>query len=205
MNDERYSDEVSPERLSRLADFFNEAGMLRSVARSGFAFLGSGKESVAEHSFRVCVIGFVLARLARADAAKVTFLCLFHDLHEARTGDFNYVNHRYNTCRARDALSDALSGTGLENEILSYWDELEAADTAEAKLASDADQLDLILNLQAELRKGNEFAREWLDSALKRLKTEAGRAMADVVLRTDPNAWWYERFEKSWWVNHRQK
>lgn len=191
--------------LLRLADLFNEAGMLRRIARSGFAFLGSGGESVAEHSFRTAIIGYALAKLSGADAALTTCLCLFHDLHEARTGDFNYVNHRYDSCDARRALADACVGTGLEDDLLGYWDKLCANDSLEAKIANDADQLDLICNLGEELSRGNEFAREWLDSALKRLRTDAARNMAEAILKVDPNNWWYARIEKDWWINHGKK
>lgn len=189
-------------RLSRLADLFNEAGMLKNIPRSGFPFLGSGRENVAEHSFRVSVIGFVLARLAGIDPARVCYLCIFHDLHEARTGDFNYVNHRYDTCDATAAIEDATRGTGLEEEILSFWKELEAKESLEAKLAHDADQLDLICNLQTELSRGNEFAKDWLDSALKRLRTQWGQDLADTILRTNPHHWWYDMVEKDWWIFH---
>lgn len=194
--------EATPERLERLADFCNEVGMLRRTPRSGYAFLGSGRESVAEHSYRTTVLGYILARMAGVEPTRVVMLCLFHDLHEARTGDFNYVNHRYDTCRARAALEDATEGTGLGPEILGAWDEIEAAQSPASRLAHDADQLDLICNLQTELSRGNEFAREWLDSALKRLRTPEGRELADTVLRTDPNRWWYGRVEKDWWVRH---
>lgn len=193
--------EINPERLSRIADFFNEAGMLKNISRSGFAFLGTGRENVAEHSFRTSIIGFVLAKLAGANIPQVTFLCLFHDLHEARTGDFNYVNHLYNQCNAEQALVDALEGTGLEECIMDFWKKLEADDSLEAHLAHDADQLDLICNLQMELSKGNEFAKEWLDSALKRLKTPLAREIAEAILKTDPNNWWYGRVNKNWWVD----
>ena len=181
------SKQLSAEQLGRLADFCNEVGMLRHTPRSGYAFLGSGKENVAEHSYRVSVLGYALARLAGADPARVTFLCLFHDLHEARTGDFNYVNHRYNQCRAREALEDATQGTGLAEDILGF-----------------SDQLDLICNLHVELSKGNAFAEEWLDSALKRLRTPLARELAEAVLRTDPNRWWYGQVDKGWWVHHRK-
>ncbi|MBD5416124.1 MAG: HD domain-containing protein [Desulfovibrio sp.] len=176
--------------------------MLRHTPRSGYAFLGSGKESVAEHSYRTTVLGYMLARMAGLDPSRVVMLCLFHDLHEARTGDFNYVNHRYDTCRARAALEDGTAGTGLADDILGAWDELEDAQTDAARLAHDADQLDLICNLQTELSRGNEFAREWLDSALKRLRTPQGRELAEAILRTDPNRWWYGRVDKDWWVRH---
>lgn len=190
------------QRLSRLVDLFNEAGMLRKIPRSGFPFLGSGSENVAEHSYRVSIIGYVLARLAGIDPARVCYLCLFHDLHEARTGDFNYVNHRYDTCDALAAIKDATRGTGLEEEILSYWKELEDRESLESQLAHDADQLDLICNLQTELHRGNDFARDWLDSALKRLRTSWGRDIADSILRSSPQRWWYDMVEKDWWIHH---
>ena len=191
-------------RLERLADFFNEVGMLRHTPRTGYAFLGSGKENVAEHSYRVSVMGYVLARMCGLDPARVTFLCLFHDLHEARTGDFNYVNHRYDQCQARRALEDCVDGTGLEADVLPLWDELAAGASPEAVLAHDADQLDLICNLKAEIDKGNAFASQWLESAVKRLRSPEARELAEVVLRTDHNRWWYGRVEKDWWVRRNQ-
>lgn len=205
MDPENSSSFQNRHQLERLADFCNELGMLRNIPRSGFPFLGSGKENVAEHSFRTTAIGFILAKLAGIDPAHVILLCLFHDLHEARTGDFNYVNHRYDSCKAREALQDASRGTGLEKELLAHWDELEAKDTPEALYAHDADQLDLICNLQLELSRGNNFAREWLDSALKRLRTPEAKDLADQILRVDPNNWWYGQVEKDWWVHHGQE
>ncbi|MDO9630796.1 MAG: HD domain-containing protein, partial [Humidesulfovibrio sp.] len=53
--------------LTRLADFLFECGMLRKTPRTGYQFLGSGAENVAEHSFRTAVVGFVLAKMAGAD------------------------------------------------------------------------------------------------------------------------------------------
>ena len=197
--------EFTTARLERLADFFNEVGMLRHTPRTGYAFLGSGKENVAEHSYRVSVMGYVLARMYGLDPARVTFLCLFHDLHEARTGDFNYVNHRYDQCQARCALEDCVDGTGLEVDVLPLWDELAAGASPESVLAHDADQLDLICNLKAELDKGNAFASQWLESAVKRLRSPEARELAEVVLRTDHNRWWYVRVEKDWWVRRNQE
>lgn len=194
--------EMPDGEIDRLADLLNEAGMLKSLPRSGYAFLGSGRETVAEHSYRASIIGFILARLAGIDPARVVFLCLFHDLHEARTGDFNYVNHRYDTCRAREALGDAVSGTGLEQEIMGFFDEFCSKESLCAILARDADQLDLICNLRVELARGNQFAADWIDSALKRLKTREGKKLANAILRADPNRWWHANVDKSWWIDH---
>lgn len=175
----------------RLVDFLQEVGMLRHTPRSGYAFLGSGRESVAEHSHRTAVIGYVLARRTGNDPARTVMLCLLHDLPEARTGDFNYVNKRYNTCRERDAFQDAVEGTGLEEEFLAFWDEQAARETPESILAHDADQLDLLLNLKREHDLGNSYAAVWSDSVVQRLRTDVARELAQVIRETDHTAWWF--------------
>jgi len=187
------------DRLTRLADLVFEAGMLRKTPRTGYQFLGSGAENVAEHSFRTALIGFVLASQAGADPYRTMALCLFHDLPEARTGDFNYVNKLYNKTDPRRALTDALAGTGLSATILPLHDELEAAATPEAQLAQDADQIDLIANLKEELDLGNRYATDWIEAALGRLRTEAGRTLAATVATTDHAAWWFLGPDRGWW------
>jgi putative hydrolase of HD superfamily len=186
-------------RLHRIVDFFNEVGMLRFTPRTGYQFLGSGKENVAEHSFRAAIIAWTLARMAGADAQRAALICLFHDLPEARTGDFNYVNRIYNTTQPRKALEDALFGTGLAGDVLAFWDELEHNASPEAKLACDADNLDLILNLKRELDLGNKAAAEWLNCALQRLHTPVGKELARSIMETDHNAWWFQGPDASWW------
>lgn len=64
--------------LKAIADFLFEVGMLKRTPRSGFQFLGTGKETVAEHSLRCAVIGYTLSRMSGAgDTAKVVLMCLF--------------------------------------------------------------------------------------------------------------------------------
>jgi len=193
------------DRLTRIVDFLNECGMLRKTPRTGYQFLGSGSEDVAQHSFRTAVIGHVLALMAGADVARTTYMCLFHDLHEARTGDFNYVNRIYNKSTRTQALEHATMGTGLEEDVLGYWKELEETETLEAKLAQDADQIDFILNLKEEWDQGNRYAGDWLEMAVQRVRTEWGRELAETVARTDHKDWWFLGPDKDWWTRKNGK
>lgn len=192
-------------RMKRLADFLFEAGMLRRTPRSGYQFLGSGEENVAEHSFRAALIGYVLAHLAGADAERTAMLCLIHDFHEARTGDFNYVNSIYNSSRPRTAMRHALKGTGLTACLLPLWDEQAAGESPEAALADDADQIDLILNLVEYRNLGNPYAAKWLEAALARLRTAEGRELAAHIAASDHTDWWFKGPDSDWWVRKGQK
>jgi putative hydrolase of HD superfamily len=187
-------------RAARLADFLFEAGMLRKTPRTGYQFLGSGKENVAEHSFRAALVGFVLAEMAGADAEHTAMLCLIHDFHEARTGDFNYVNSIYNSSKQRLAMEHALKGTGLRETLLPLWDEQDAEESPEALLAKDADQIDLMLNLVEERNLGNPYAAKWLEAALPRLVTPAGKELAEAILHSDHTDWWFKGPSPDWWV-----
>lgn len=186
-------------RITRLVDFLNECGMLRRTPRTGYQFLGTGQENVAEHSFRTAVIGFVLAQMAGANKERTALLCLFHDLHEARTGDFNYVNRIYNSSTRTQALADCLAGTGLAPDLMPMWEELEETASLEAKLAQDADQLDLMLNLKEQSDLGNAYADKWLAAAKERLRTPEGQELARAVLETDHTDWWYLGPDQAWW------
>ena len=185
--------------LDRLTDFLFEALMLKRTPRSGYQFLGHGAETVAEHSFGVIVLAFALVRLnGRADLPRTLKLALFHDLAEARTGDLNYLNKRYAEADEGRAMADALSGLSFGPELMENWQEWRAGETLEARLAADADQLDMILELRRLQTLGSAQAREWLHYAQKRLKTPEGQALFEEISQADPERWWFERRDDYW-------
>ncbi len=187
--------------MKSIASFLFEVGMLKRTPRSGLQFLGSGSESVAEHAFRVTCIGYVLARLEPdVDEARLIKLCLLHDLHEARTGDLNYMNKKYLRADEDLAVEHMTRSLPFGEDIRDAVGEFNSGDTREAALANDADQLDLILMLKEQQDLGNTYAAEWIDFALKRLKTESGKTLAGHILKTDWTHWWFED-KSDWWVN----
>ncbi|MDR1920846.1 MAG: HD domain-containing protein, partial [Candidatus Adiutrix sp.] len=124
---------------ARLADFLFEAMMLKRTPRTGYQFLGHGRESVAEHSFGVVVLAFVLARMnGAACLEKMLKLAVFHDLAEARTGDLNYMNKRYAVMDEDRAMTDAAEGLPFGDELAGLWNEWRSGDSLEARLAADA-------------------------------------------------------------------
>jgi len=82
--------------LAGTATFLFEMGQLKNLPRSGWLLLGiTQPESVAEHSFRVAMVGLVLASIEGGDIGHVTALCLMHDAHETRIGDVPSVGRAY--------------------------------------------------------------------------------------------------------------
>ena len=191
--------------MKNIANFLFEAGMLKRTPSTGFQFLGSGAESVAEHIFRTIYIGYTLGNLIKGvDTDKLIKMCLFHDLPEARTGDLNYVNKKYVKADIEKAVDDLAATVPFGGEIKELVLEFERGETAEAKLAYDADQLELILALKEYKDVGSKYADEWLEFAIKRLKTDMARDLAKTILETDSSLWWFS--EKSdWWVRGKEE
>jgi putative hydrolase of HD superfamily len=187
--------------MDAIANFLFEVGMLKRTPRTGLQFLGSGEESVAEHVFRVVFIGYALARLEQdVDELKVLKMCFLHDLPEARIGDLNYVNKKYVTADETKALRDLAETIPFGGDIEQIIEEFNRAETREAQLANDADQLELILMLKEYKDLGNKYADEWISYALKRLRTEKSQALAHAIIDTDSTSWWFKD-KSDWWIN----
>jgi putative hydrolase of HD superfamily len=187
--------------MDAIANFLFEVGMLKRTPRTGLQFLGSGEESVAEHVFRVVFIGYALARMEQdVDELKVLKMCFLHDLPEARIGDLNYVNKKYVTADETKAIRDLAETIPFGGDIEQVIEEFNRAETREAQLANDADQLELILMLKEYKDLGNKYADEWISFALKRLRTEKAQALARAIIDTDSTSWWFKD-KSDWWIN----
>ena len=191
--------------MDNIANFLFETGMLNKTPRSGYQFLGSGKESVAEHTLRTVFVGYTLCKTdASLNELRVLKMCVFHDLPEARTGDMNYVNKKYVKVDEEKAVRELTEDLPFGSDIKSSIDEFNRKETKEALIARDADQIALILQLKEYGDLGNKYAEEWINFAMLRLSTEAGKKLAQRVIKTDYSNWWFKD-KSDWWVNGNKK
>ena len=187
--------------MENIADFLFEVGMLCKTPRSGCQFLGSGRESVAEHVLRTVFIGYALCKLNPSlEELRVLKMCVFHDLPKARTGDMNYVNKKYVQVDETKAVKELTEGLFFGDDIRKSIEEFNAKETKESLIARDADQIALILQLKEYGDLGNKYSEEWIKYALQRLCTDEGKKLAARIIQTDSSHWWFK--EKSdWWIN----
>ena len=189
--------------MTQIINLLNEIEMLSAIPRSGFAFLGSGSQSIAEHSYQATLVAYVLARLypQPLDMHKLVMMCLFHDLPEARIGDLNYFQKKYVAPRLDKALEDIEKASFLGPEIVAFIKEYEEGKTPEAQLAHDADQLELFLILKQEEERGNKKAAEWMANLTKRLQTDIGKQVAEAIRQTPSDAWWHQNKSDPHWID----
>jgi putative hydrolase of HD superfamily len=177
--------------MKALVDFLFEAGFLKRLTRSGYAYLGSGDESVADHICRTLYIAYVLGQLSDGvDMGRLLKMCLFHDFPEARTGDLNYVNKKYVKANEEKVLSELSERLPFGEEIEALIREFNDKKTPEAILANDADQLDLLFHVKEQADRGNLQTGPWVEYACERLSSEPARKLARLAMDTDSTDWW---------------
>ncbi|MFP4256410.1 MAG: HD domain-containing protein [Desulfobacterales bacterium] len=183
--------------MKAIADLLFEARILKDIPRAGFAFLGAGRESVAEHCFAATFIAYVMSQMdPDADSGRLVNMCLVHDLPEARTGDLNYVQKKYVQADEKQAVDDATKDLPFGGAVRDLMDEFNRQVTREAKLAHDADQLAFILDLKTISDLGCSSPENWLPVVRSRLKTELGRNLAAEICGRSWDAWWREDYSE---------
>jgi len=137
------------ELQARLA-FLREAERLKDTLRSGVTASGR-QESVAEHSWRLCLTVLAFADLLPdIDPLRLLKLVIIHDLGEIYEGDVPAIHQRADDGRdARERadfhrLTERLPDA-LRTEFRALYDEYAAASTPEAVLAKGFDKLETIL------------------------------------------------------------
>ena len=66
----------------------------------------------------------------------------------------------------------------------------------------DADTLEWMVTLRGEEVKGNVKAKRWINIAVKRLKTKGAKRLAKVLLKTNPDSWWFD-YKDAWFVDRK--
>ena len=182
--------------------FLFEVGSLKKIRRSGWWLAGiAAPESVAEHTFRTAIIGFVLAEMVGADPARTAVLCLFHDLTEARLSDLNHVTKRYieSELASGKIIHDVVGElpAPLGQKIAAVLSETHIGTTNEARTAHDADILECMIQAREYESCGYQGVRTFRPNLTKRLFTSEAKRLAEVLETADPYSWWQTFLEQS--------
>jgi putative hydrolase of HD superfamily len=180
---------------TKIANFLFELAMLKLQKHNGFALAGVRQlDSLADHTVRAALIGYLLAELEKADAGKVAMMLLIHDLPECRVGDHHKVSARYlkTDIAERQAFVDQLKclPEKIQKEWLRLYDENYKRTTKEGVIAKDADWLETALSAREFLCHGYKGLQNWIDNVRKALETKSARQLLDEIERQEPHEWW---------------
>lgn len=131
-------------------DFLSRIEKLKCNTRHSWTSDGR-RESVAEHSFRLCVMAMLLEdeeEFKDLDINKVLRMCLIHDFGEAVTGDIPAFIKTEEDTREEEKAVDRLIGTLPVSErtrFAALFEEMDALETEEAKLYRFLDRAEAVI------------------------------------------------------------
>ncbi|MBP9760261.1 MAG: HD domain-containing protein [Candidatus Pacebacteria bacterium] len=194
---------------TRYADFLFEAGTMRKLLRMHRQTLLTDdmSDNIATHSYRVTLIGWILAKKEKVDPYKVVMMCLLHDMGEVRSNDHNWIHKRYVKVHDEEIINEQL-GTLPDPELAEIAHEYDVRESAEAIIAKDADLLDQVLLLREYEWQGNKEATIWLrgkqgnehqgqSAQLAKLRLESSKKLGATMLERAPSDWWNELWTSS--------
>jgi len=173
-----------------------ELQRLKRLERTGWTLRGlpNGTESVAAHSFGVCVTAMLLAdevnaRGLEVNCERVLRMALLHDWAETRVGDMPRTASSYFGAEARRsaeqlAFADIVTGTGSsEADYKEIFADYEERRSLEARLVKAADVVDLLVQAYALERSGASGLDEFwevIDNAEFQLPPIANEVVNEV-------------------------
>lgn len=197
------------EKNTKIVDFLFEMGTMRKLPRMHRQTLLTDdmSDNIATHSYRVTLIGWFLSKMEKVDPYKVVMMCLSHDMGEVRSGDHNWIHKRYVKIFEDEIVKEQL-GTLPFEDLKVIVDEYDKRESKEAIIAKDADLLDQMFLLREYVWQGNKEAEIWLEGKpgemgsdaqadrISRLKTDAAKELAKIIMERGPSEWW-----NSLWTN----
>lgn len=148
---------MNTDKLSELLEVYLTVHITKELPRQGFLHSGfkiNEADSVAAHSFSVCIFSYLLAQHLKKegwdiDSDKVLKIALVHDLGEAITGDIG----TYAKDLAREAFHKIenqafkllIRNMDNKEELVKYFEEYQKLETKEAQLVKMVDALDAFI------------------------------------------------------------
>ncbi len=167
------------QKINEILTFLHRSRKLESQKRYRSSLLPTAQNSVAEHSWRLSLMAFLIAKECNLEInmERVLSLAMLHDLAEAKTGDYDAVEQIKEGQKLIDkkavledeALHKMTSDLSFGDWIYSLWREYEDQETVESKFVKALDKIEGFLHI-AEVGVDNyilpEFRSDYCEKAV---------------------------------------
>jgi len=160
----------------QILNFLLETVKAKRVVRTGWTMHHiNNPESVADHSYQLCVIALVLADYLGVDREKLVKMAIIHDLGEIITGDIVWIQgkmidvekKRKKELMEEDGIKKIFSILGDSTEYQLIFDEMLQRKSIESEVFWQIDKLELIVQaFQYELSEGKDLSEFFINANL---------------------------------------
>jgi putative hydrolase of HD superfamily len=156
---------------SELVSFFRVVCNLKKIKRSGWIDKSniSSPESVADHSYSMCMMSMVLSEIIDLDTEHIMKMANLHDLAESFVGDnmHDKISYEEKVLLEDKAMRKIISKlpSFLRGKYLDIWNEYIDNSTVSAKFVHNMDKLEMAL--QAKEYEFEGYSKQSLQIFLK--------------------------------------
>ncbi len=176
-------------QVRKLISFFNLVLGLKHVRRSGWIFKAgiSSPESVADHTFSLCMMATVFSDLTGLNTERAIKMAILHDLGESIIGDFmpGQISTTVKKELERKAMISILKNLPkpLCIEYSHIWAEYVDQRTLLSKFIRDLDKLEMIFQARQYVTYGYPKGklRELIDSANPTLDSKRRDLISEIL------------------------
>lgn len=187
----RHTKSLLTEKTHPIIELFFEFAQLKNVYRQGWLDKGVSEldcETVADHSFGVALLGYIIAEEYRQDLdpQKVIKLGLFHDLGEIYAGDItprDGLNSKDRFKKEHCAVEKVFSHLPNPEKYMNLWLEVEQEETPEAKFVKQIDRLEMALQANLYERMNYHNLDEFFLYVKERITSDELKSIFDDILK----------------------
>lgn len=179
------------EKTHPIIGLFFEFAQLKNLYRQGWLDKGVSEldcETVADHSFLVALLGYIIAEEYRQDLdpQKVMKLGLFHDLGEIYAGDItprDGLNLKDRFTKEHCVVEKVFSHLPNPEKYINLWLEIEQEETPEAKFVKQIDRLEMALQANLYERMNYHNLDEFFLYVKERITSDELKLILDDILK----------------------
>ncbi len=183
---------ISPQRI---LSFLSTTIQAKRVVRTGWTMMDiKNPESVAEHSYQLCVMAMVLADQLGVDQDKLVKMAIVHDLGEIFTGDIVWVRGNIIDIERR-RKKEEIEAKGIEKifkiinkteEYKAIFEELMERKSVEATIFWQLDKLEMAIQALDYEKRKNKNLDEFFVSVDLQLSSPFLRSIFTQILAERP-------------------
>jgi putative hydrolase of HD superfamily len=174
---------------SDLVSFFHVVCNLKKVRRAGWIHKAniSSPESVADHSYSMCMICMVLSEILNLDTEHVMKMANLHDLAESRVGDNtpDMISPDEKINQEDKAMREIISKLpkNLHEKYLDIWNEYLENKTVSSKFVHNIDKLEMALQAKSYELDGysKHSLQVFLSSAVDYISNEKFELVSEIL------------------------
>jgi 5'-deoxynucleotidase len=174
---------------SDLVSFFQVVCNLKKIRRSGWINKAniSSPESVADHSYSMCMMCMVLSEILNLDTEHVMKMANLHDLAESMVGDNtpDMISHDEKINQEDKAMREIISKLphNLHEKYLDIWNEYIENKTVNSKFVHNMDKLEMAMQAKSYELDGysKQCLQVFLSSAVDYISNDKFELVSEIL------------------------